>query len=205
MAADPGGRCRGQPLDCEEMHGPRFLLDVVGFRRILHPGDWRRHRHEPRRRDNSEDYFLAGRGLSWWLIGFSLIAANISSEQFIGMSGQAAMLRRPGDRQLRMDGRDHACRCCVFLSCPSSSRAGIYTIPEFLEYRFTTRRPVVHVVLDGADLRVGVVHGGRLFRCADRRSALRRRAAVRRISRQRSRTRPGSSASCRPCTSSPAV
>jgi hypothetical protein len=38
----------------------------------------------------SEDYFLAGRGLKWWLIGFSLIAANISTEQFVGMSGSAA-------------------------------------------------------------------------------------------------------------------
>ena len=38
----------------------------------------------------AEDYFLAGRGLSWWLIGFSLIAANISAEQFVGMSGQGA-------------------------------------------------------------------------------------------------------------------
>ena len=36
------------------------------------------------------DYLLAGRGLSWWLIGFSLIAANILTEQFVGMSGQAA-------------------------------------------------------------------------------------------------------------------
>src|SRR5512133_1648280 len=36
------------------------------------------------------DYFLAGRGLTWWLIGISLIAANISAEQFVGMSGQAA-------------------------------------------------------------------------------------------------------------------
>ena len=35
-------------------------------------------------------YFLAGRGLTWWLVGFSLIAANISTEQFVGMSGQAA-------------------------------------------------------------------------------------------------------------------
>jgi SSS family solute:Na+ symporter len=39
---------------------------------------------------DSESYFLAGRGLKWWLIGVSLIAANISSEQFVGMSGQAA-------------------------------------------------------------------------------------------------------------------
>ena len=36
----------------------------------------------------SEDYFLAGRSLPWWAIGASLIAANISAEQIIGMSGQ---------------------------------------------------------------------------------------------------------------------
>jgi solute:Na+ symporter, SSS family len=39
---------------------------------------------------SASDYFLAGRGLTWWLVGFSLIAANISTEQFVGMSGQAA-------------------------------------------------------------------------------------------------------------------
>ena len=43
-----------------------------------------------RNEKDSESYFLAGRGLSWWLIGFSLIAANISTEQFVGMSGSAA-------------------------------------------------------------------------------------------------------------------
>ena len=36
----------------------------------------------------TEDYFLAGRSLPWWAIGASLIAANISAEQIIGMSGQ---------------------------------------------------------------------------------------------------------------------
>ena len=36
---------------------------------------------------NAEDYFLAGKSLPWWAIGASLIAANISAEQFIGMSG----------------------------------------------------------------------------------------------------------------------
>ncbi|MCK5794857.1 MAG: hypothetical protein KAH12_09115, partial [Anaerolineales bacterium] len=40
------------------------------------------------KKTTTEGYFLAGRGLSWWLIGFSLIASNISSEHFIGMSGQ---------------------------------------------------------------------------------------------------------------------
>ena len=37
---------------------------------------------------NTDDYFLAGRKLTWWIIGGSLIAANISTHHFIGMSGQ---------------------------------------------------------------------------------------------------------------------
>ena len=40
----------------------------------------------------SSDYFLAGRNLPWWAIGASLIAANISAEQIIGMSGSAFVL-----------------------------------------------------------------------------------------------------------------
>jgi len=40
----------------------------------------------------AEDYFLAGRSLPWWAIGASLIAANISAEQIIGMSGQGLLL-----------------------------------------------------------------------------------------------------------------
>ncbi|TOH97374.1 sodium:solute symporter family transporter, partial [Vibrio parahaemolyticus] len=36
---------------------------------------------------STEDYFLAGKSLPWWAVGASLIAANISAEQFIGMSG----------------------------------------------------------------------------------------------------------------------
>ncbi|MHC4619753.1 MAG: sodium:solute symporter family transporter, partial [Planctomycetota bacterium] len=43
-----------------------------------------------RKEQTGEDFFLAGRGLVWPLIGFSLIAANISTEQFVGMNGQAA-------------------------------------------------------------------------------------------------------------------
>jgi SSS family solute:Na+ symporter len=45
-----------------------------------------------RKEKTSEDYFLADRGLKWWLIGFSLIAANISVEQFVGMSDQVSLM-----------------------------------------------------------------------------------------------------------------
>ncbi|MBU4459334.1 MAG: solute:sodium symporter family transporter, partial [Verrucomicrobia bacterium] len=43
-----------------------------------------------RREASSEDYFLAGRSLPWWIIGISIVAANISTEQFVGMAGQGA-------------------------------------------------------------------------------------------------------------------
>ena len=84
---------------------------------------------------NSEDYFLAGRGLSWWLIGFSLIAANISTEQFIGMSGSAA-------KWLGLAIASYEWMAAItlvivaFFFLPKFLRAGIYTIPEFLEQRY---------------------------------------------------------------------
>jgi len=80
-------------------------------------------------------YFLAGRGLTWWLVGFSLIAANISTEQFVGMSGQAA-------DWLGMAIASYEWMAAVtlvvtaFVFLPKLLRCGIYTIPEFLEYRY---------------------------------------------------------------------
>jgi SSS family solute:Na+ symporter len=88
-----------------------------------------------RKEKTGEDYFLAGRGLSWWLIGFSLIAANISTEQFVGMSGQAA-------DWLGMAIASYEWMAAItlivvaFVFLPSFLKSGIYTIPEFLEYRY---------------------------------------------------------------------
>ncbi|MEY4940857.1 MAG: Na(+)/glucose symporter [Verrucomicrobiota bacterium] len=85
---------------------------------------------------SSEDYFLAGRGLRWWLIGFSLIAANISTEQFVGMSGNAAS-------HVGMAIASYEWMAAITLVIvgfgflPYFLRAGIYTMPEFLEYRFS--------------------------------------------------------------------
>jgi SSS family solute:Na+ symporter len=93
-----------------------------------------------RNEKDSESYFLAGRGLSWWLIGFSLIAANISTEQFVGMSGNAA--DRIGLAIASYEWLAAITLVVVaFFFLPYFLRAGIYTIPEFLEQRFnkTTR------------------------------------------------------------------
>jgi SSS family solute:Na+ symporter len=90
-------------------------------------------RHEK----TGEDYFLAGRGLVWWLIGFSLIAANISTEQFVGMSGNAA-----SHVGLAIASYEWMAAITLvviaFAFLPYFLKAGIYTMPEFLEYRFNS-------------------------------------------------------------------
>ncbi|TFG49879.1 MAG: hypothetical protein E4H40_02225 [Candidatus Brocadiia bacterium] len=88
-----------------------------------------------RKEKTSEDYFLAGRGLSWWLIGFSLIAANISTEQFVGMSGNAAS--HVGLAIASYEWMAAITLVVVaFAFLPYFLRAGIFTMPEFLEYRY---------------------------------------------------------------------
>lgn len=84
---------------------------------------------------NAEDYFLAGRGLKWWLIGFSLIAANISAEQFVGMSGQGAGLEGISCASWEWTA---AITLVVVAFCflPYFLKTGITTMPEFIEMRF---------------------------------------------------------------------
>ncbi len=88
-----------------------------------------------RKEDTSEDYFLAGRGLTWWLVGFSLIASNISSEHFVGQAGKGF-----GPSGLAVASFEWiAAITLVFVAIfflPKFLRSGIYTIPEFLEYRY---------------------------------------------------------------------
>ncbi len=93
-----------------------------------------------RKEQTSEDYFLAGRKLTWWLIGFSLIASNISTEHFVGMSGAAF-----GRIGLAIASYEWMAAITLVLVgwwlLPKFLKAGIYTMPEFLEYRYdsTTR------------------------------------------------------------------
>ena len=64
-----------------------FIVAVVG---VIALGIWKSSDEDLKGDKGASDYFLAGRGLTWWLVGFSLIAANISTEQFVGMSGSSA-------------------------------------------------------------------------------------------------------------------
>lgn len=91
--------------------------------------------YKSRKEETGEDYFLAGRNLTWPLIGFSLIASNISTEHFVGMAGQGA-----GDVGLAVASYEWMAAITLVVVgiffLPRFLKAGIYTIPEYLEYRY---------------------------------------------------------------------
>lgn len=113
-----------------------LILFVVSVVAVIGLGIWKGSQGEPAAEgQGARHYFLAGRGLTWWLVGFSLIAANISTEQFVGMSGQAA-------DWLGMAIASYEWMAAItlvvvaFVFLPKLLKCGIYTIPEFLEHRF---------------------------------------------------------------------
>ena len=86
---------------------------------------------------DSSDYFLAGRNLPWWAIGASLIAANISAEQIIGMSGSAWVLG------IAIGAYEWMAAITLVIVgkwlLPVFLKHKIYTMPQFLEQRFDHR------------------------------------------------------------------
>ncbi|PIE24156.1 MAG: solute:sodium symporter family transporter [Planctomycetota bacterium] len=88
-----------------------------------------------RKEKSGEDYFLAGRKLTWPLIGFSLIASNISTEHFVGMAGSAF-----GRIGLAIASYEWMAAITLVIVAwwllPKFLKCGIYTMPEYLEYRY---------------------------------------------------------------------
>jgi solute:Na+ symporter, SSS family len=102
-----------------------FVISVIGLGLYKSKGEGK----------DSESYFLAGRGLMWWLIGVSLIAANISSEQMVGMSGQAADYMG-----IAISSYEWMAAITLvvvaFFFLPYFLRSGIFTMPQFLQQRY---------------------------------------------------------------------
>jgi len=91
--------------------------------------------YKSRKEETGEDFFLAGRGLFWPFIGLSLIAANISTEHFVGMSGEVTSRIGLAVASYEWVAAITLVFVALFL-LPKFLRSGIYTIPEFLEYRY---------------------------------------------------------------------
>ncbi len=92
----------------------------------------------------TEDYFLAGKSLPWWAIGASLIAANISAEQFIGMSGSGFAIGLAIASYEWMAALTLLIVGKYFL--PVFIKQGLYTIPEFVEKRYSTNLKTILAV-----------------------------------------------------------
>jgi len=92
----------------------------------------------------AKDYFLASKSLPWWAVGASLIAANISAEQMIGMSGSGMAIGLAIATYEWMAALTLIIVGKYFL--PIFIEKGLYTIPEFVEKRFSTNLKTILAV-----------------------------------------------------------
>ncbi|MCX5654656.1 MAG: sodium:solute symporter [Planctomycetota bacterium] len=116
-------------------------------------------------KDTASDYFLAGRNLGWFVVGASIFASNIGSEHLVGLAGSGAT-----DGVAMAHYELHAW-CVLVLGwvfVPFYMRSMVYTMPEFLERRFSpTARWVLSVISLVAyvltKMAVGIFAGGVVF------------------------------------------
>jgi SSS family solute:Na+ symporter len=90
-----------------------------------------------RRVHSAKDFFLAGRSLTWWVIGLSIIGTNIGANDYVGASGGAYQV---GIAQANFEwvGAIPAMILASFIFIPLYWRAGVYSIPEYLGLRYNS-------------------------------------------------------------------
>lgn len=89
-----------------------------------------------RRQKNTEDYFLAGRNVGWFVVGASIFASNIGSEHVVGLAGAGAGDKLP---MLIYEIQAWVVLILGWVFLPFYKRSGVFTMPEFLEKRFDAR------------------------------------------------------------------
>lgn len=86
-----------------------------------------------RRVKSTQDYFLAGRNLSWFVVGCSLLASNVGSEHIVGLAGNGAT---SGMAMAHWELHAWIMLLLAWVFVPFYYRSGVFTMPEFLERRF---------------------------------------------------------------------
>ncbi|TLP72732.1 sodium:solute symporter [Maribacter sp. ACAM166] len=89
-----------------------------------------------KKEDNTEDYFLAGRNIGWFVVGASIFASNIGSEHVVGLAGTGASNKLP---LLIYEVQAWVVLILGWVFLPFYARSGVFTMPEFLEKRFDAR------------------------------------------------------------------
>lgn len=116
-------------------------------------------------KDTAQDYFLAGRNLGWWVIGASIFASNIGSEHIVGLAGSGA---KDGVALAHYELHAWCLLVLAWVFVPFYMRSMVFTMPEFLERRFSTgSRYVLSIVsiitFVISKIAVGIFAGGVVF------------------------------------------
>src|ERR1700690_3445229 len=117
-------------------------------------------------KDTAADYFLAGRNLGWWVIGASIFASNIGSEHIVGLAGSGA---KDGVALAHYEFHAWCLLVLAWVFVPFYARSMVFTMPEFLERRFSVgSRYVLSVVslitFVVSKIAVGIFAGGVVFK-----------------------------------------
>ena len=120
-----------------------YFIFLIYFVIVAVYGYWV-YTHKGKQTADSKDFFLAEGSLTWWAIGASIIASNISAEQFIGMSGQAFQLGLAISVYELVGGFSLIIIAVYFL--PMYIKNKIYTMPQFLQKRYDGRLATIMAV-----------------------------------------------------------
>src|SRR5512135_1415641 len=118
-----------------------------------------------RGKDTAADYFLAGRNLGWWVIGASIFASNIGSEHIVGLAGSGA---KDGVAMAHYEFHAWCLLVLAWVFVPFYARSLVFTMPEFLEKRFSTSSRYVLSIVSlvtfiVSKIAVGIFAGGVVF------------------------------------------
>ena len=116
-------------------------------------------------KDTASDYFLAGRNLGWWVIGASIFASNIGSEHIVGLAGSGAT---SGVAMAHYELHAWCLLVLAWVFVPFYMRSMVFTMPEFLERRFSVKSRYVLSIVSlitfiVSKIAVGIFAGGVVF------------------------------------------
>ncbi|MFW6206037.1 MAG: sodium:solute symporter [Gemmatimonadota bacterium] len=117
------------------------------------------------RKDTPDDYFLADRNLSWFIVGASIFASNIGSEHLVGLAGSGAT---DGVAMAHYELHAWCLLVLAWVFIPFYTRSRVFTMPEFLEKRFSPGSRYVLSVISLVSyvltkIAVGIFAGGIVF------------------------------------------
>ena len=149
------------PAPTSTLNGLDWLAIALYFSLLLGVAAW----VVRKGRDTAADYFLAGRNLGWWVIGASIFASNIGSEHIVGLAGSGAT---DGVAMAHYELHAWCLLVLAWVFVPFYSRSLVFTMPEFLERRFSVASRYVLSVVSIATfivskIAVGIFAGGVVF------------------------------------------